>query len=102
MKDTISILLGENIDPKMEVEIVKIGKDINGNLFLDPHQFKLHHYGNHSELVFHISLPGTYNLSKAHEIASEYESKIADFYAIDVTIHVDAIEGIKHLNDFNS
>jgi divalent metal cation (Fe/Co/Zn/Cd) transporter len=57
----------------------------------------MHHYGNHSELVFHISLPGIYSLSKAHEIASEYELRIEKEYAIEVTIHVDAIDGIKPL-----
>jgi cation diffusion facilitator family transporter len=95
MKDTISLLLGENIDPKMEKEIVNLGNEINGNLFLDPHSFKLHHYGHHSELVFHISLPGNYSLAKAHEIASKYELRIEKKYSFDVTIHVDAIDGIK-------
>lgn len=95
MKETISILIGENIDPKMEKDIQDIGNEINGNLFLDPHDFKLHHYGNHSELVFHISLPGSFSLSRAHEIASEYESIIEDKYMMDVTIHVDSIDGLK-------
>ncbi|WP_291856121.1 cation diffusion facilitator family transporter [Marinilabilia sp.] len=99
MRETISILLGENIETEMEEKIVKLGEDINGNLFLDPHSFKMHHYGYHSELVFHISLPGIYSLSKAHEIASEYESRIEKEYSIDVTIHVDAIDGIKPLKN---
>lgn len=97
MKETISILIGENIDPEMEKTIQTLGNNINGNLYLDPHSFKLHHYGNHSELVFHISLPGSYSLSKAHEVASEYESRVKEKYGVEVTIHVDAIEGIKSL-----
>jgi cation diffusion facilitator family transporter len=97
MRETISILLGENIEPEMEQKIVALGETINGNVFLDPHSFKMHHYGHHSELVFHISLPGIYSLSKAHEIASEYELRIEKEYAIEVTIHVDAIDGIKPL-----
>ncbi|WP_462317295.1 cation diffusion facilitator family transporter [Marinilabilia sp.] len=97
MKDTISILLGENIDPEMEKEIAELGNNINGNMFLDPHSFKLHHYGHHSELVFHISLPGTYSLTRSHEIASEYEDRIEQRYSFEVTIHVDAIDGIKKL-----
>lgn len=99
MKETISILLGENIDVSMESEIVQLGMNINGNVFLDPHSFKMHHYGHHSELVFHISLPGTYSLSKAHEIASEYELKVEKEYGFEVTIHVDAIDGIKPLKN---
>jgi cation diffusion facilitator family transporter len=101
MQETISILLGENIETDMEEKVVELGQNINGNVFLDPHSFKMHHYGHHSELVFHISLPGIYSLSKAHEIASEYESRIEKEYAIDVTIHVDAIDGIKLLKNVN-
>lgn len=99
MKETISILLGENIESEMEERILKLGEDINGNIFLDAHSFKMHHYGHHSELVFHISLPGTYSLSKAHEIASEYETRIEKEYGMEVTIHVDAIDGIKPLTN---
>jgi cation diffusion facilitator family transporter len=98
MRETISVLIGENIDPAMERDIQELGHYINGNLYLDPHSFKLHHYGNHSELVFHISLPGSYRLSKAHEVASEYESRVSQKYAVEVTIHVDAIDGIKPLS----
>lgn len=101
MKDTISILLGENIDPEMETEIAELGNNISGNMFLDPHNFKLHHYGHHSELVFHISLPGTFSLTKSHEIASEYEKRVEERYSFDVTIHVDAIDGIKPLENLN-
>ena len=98
MKETISVLLGENIETDMRREIESIGHDINGNLFLYPHDFKIHHYGNHSELVFHIRLPGNYSLSKAHNIASEYEARVEEKYAIGVTIHVDAIDGPKTMN----
>ena len=97
MKETVSVLLGENISHDMKKRIIEIGKEINGNVFLDPHDFRLHHYGNHSELVFHISLPGYYNLTKAHEVASEYEARIEELYSIEVTIHVDAIDGVKYL-----
>jgi len=99
MKDTVSILLGENIDAEMKNKIIEIGKEINGNVFLDPHDFKLHHYGNHSELVFHISLPGYYSLFRTHEIASEYEAKIEELYSIEVTIHVDSIDEVKTLSE---
>ncbi|MGQ1889532.1 cation diffusion facilitator family transporter [Thermophagus sp. OGC60D27] len=91
MKDTISILLGENIETDMKEEIKIIGSGIKENLFLDPHDFKIHHYGNHSELVFHIRLPGDFSLSKAHSIASEYEARIVDKYRIGVTIHIDPV-----------
>lgn len=92
MKDTISVLLGENIEKEMKDEIESIGLNIRNNLFLDPHDFKIHHYGNHSELVFHIRLPGDYSLAKAHAIASEYEALIEDKYSLEVTIHIEPVE----------
>jgi len=91
-KETISILIGENIEADMKEEIEFIGDHIKEDLFLDPHDFKIHHYGHHSELVFHIRLPGDYSLTKAHSIASEYEARIEDKYSIEVTIHIDPIE----------
>ncbi len=91
LKDTMSVMLGENIDPEMRKGIMGMGHHLNGNLFLDPHQFKIHHYGNHSELIFHISLPGNLSLHEAHQIATEYEIRVKKAYNIEVTIHVDAI-----------
>ncbi len=93
LKETISVMLGENIDPDMEQGIVEMGHLVNGNVFVHPHNFKIHHYGIHSELVFHISLPGSYSLERAHEIATLYESKVEKTYNIEVTIHVDAVPG---------
>lgn len=91
LRDTMSVMLGENIDSEMEEGIVKMGKIVNGNVFIDPNNFKIHHYGNHSELVFHISLPGSYSLERAHQIATTYESMVEQAYQIEVTIHVDAV-----------
>ncbi len=93
LKETMSIMLGENIDPQMEKGIVEMGHLVNGDVFVHPHNFKIHHYGNHSELVFHIKLPGSYSLEKAHEIATLYEMKVEKSFNIEATIHVDAVPG---------
>ena len=99
LKDTMSVMLGENIDPEMRQGIVSLGNHVNGNLFLDPHQFKIHHYGNHSELIFHISLPGNFSLQEAHEIATHYESRVRQSFNIEVTIHVDALPEAREMPD---
>ena len=57
---------------------------------LDPHHFKVHYYGNHTELTFHIRLPGELSLEKAHDIASRYELLVEDNLTVTATIHVDA------------
>ncbi len=91
LKDDISPLIGEGIDDKLKDDIIKCGWDISSDLDLQAHNFKIHRYGHHSELSFHIRLPGDYTLSKAHEIANRYEKRIETSLncSISVTIHVD-------------
>jgi cation diffusion facilitator family transporter len=92
MKDSISILLGEGLDLDKQQKIIKMGSQVEPLLDLDPHLFKVHYYGNHTELTFHIRLPGDLSLEKAHDIASRYELLVEDNFNLTVTIHVDADE----------
>jgi cation diffusion facilitator family transporter len=92
MKDSISILLGEGLDLNKQQEIIAMGRQVEPLLDLDAHHFKIHYYGNHTELTFHIRLPGNLSLEKAHDIASRYELLVEDHFNITVTIHVDAEE----------
>ncbi len=92
MKDSISILLGEGLDTDKQQEIVKMGSHVEPLMDLDPHHFKVHYYGNHTELSFHIRLPGELSLEKAHDIASRYELLVEDTLKVTATIHVDAEE----------
>jgi cation diffusion facilitator family transporter len=92
MKDSISVLLGEGLEPEMEKDIIDLGHSIVDKLDLKPHQFQVHKYGNHTELTFHIILPGEYSLYYAHEIATKYEIILAEKLDVAVTIHVDADE----------
>lgn len=89
MKDSISILIGEGLEPELEAEIIAYGEGLAGTLDLRPHHFMIHRYGNHTELTFHIRLPGHFSLSQAHEIASRYENVLEKSLKISVTIHVD-------------
>lgn len=95
MKDSVSLLLGEGIDKATQKEVMGYAKTIENNLPLYPHHFKIHHYGNHTELTFHIMLPGNYSLEQAHTIASRYEDVVEENMGINVTIHVDTIDAHK-------
>lgn len=92
MKDSVSVLLGEGIDNDTEKKIIEYGQSVGGEISLHPHHFKIHQYGNHSELTFHIILPGSLSLERAHNIASNYEKIVEDKLGLTVTIHVDAVE----------
>lgn len=92
MKDSISVLMGEALDRETEAKIVGFGDGLVPGMELHPHHFKIHHYGNHTKLTFHIRLPGNLSLEEAHDIASKYEALIEDNLNLCVTIHVDAVE----------
>lgn len=92
MKDSISILLGEGLDIKKQEEIIRMGANVEPFMDLDAHHFKVHYYGNHTELSFHIRLPGELSLEKAHDIASRYELLVEETLNVTATIHVDAEE----------
>lgn len=92
MKDSISILIGEGLDMDKQQDIIKIGANVEPLMDLDPHHFMVHHYGNHTELTFHIRLPGELSLEKAHDVASRYELLVQEKLHVSVTIHVDAEE----------
>lgn len=89
MKDSVSLLIGEGIDKETEKQVVQCGNLVEAQVSLNPHHFKIHHYGNHTELTFHIMLPGYYSLETAHNIASRYERIIEEKMGLTVTIHVD-------------
>ncbi len=91
LKEALSLFLGERIDENLKDEIQKMGFDTFSR-DLDSHHFLIHKYGHHSELTFHISLPGGMSLSEAHNIATNYENAIQDKYKIGVTIHIDSLE----------
>jgi len=90
MKDSISILLGEGLETEKQQEIIDMGVNIEPLMNLDPHHFLVHYYGHHTELTFHIRLPGKLSLEKAHEIASRYEDLVEQKMNVSATIHVDA------------
>lgn len=91
MKENISILLGESIEDDLKKDIIDIAKEVS--LFdIYPHHFLVHHYGNHTELTFHIRLPGSFSLDEAHVIGTKYERLIKERHNIQATVHIDALK----------
>lgn len=91
LKENISVLLGESIDEELRKDIMDMATRVS-NLDILPHHFLVHHYGNHTELTFHIKLPGSFSLDEAHVIATKYEVLIKERHNIQATVHIDALE----------
>ena len=91
LKDTINPLFGETLDEKLKDKIKALAKDIFENE-LNPHHFHVHNYGHHTELTFHIRLPGDMPLEKATRITSNFVKLIKKNLRITATIYIDAIE----------
>ena len=58
----------------------------------DVHHVHLHRYGDHTEVIFHVTLPGDRLLSWAHGIADVVEERVRDELGMEATVHVDPAE----------
>lgn len=85
---TISSILGEPLDPYLVSEINSIG-DEAGGYASEFHHFHYHNYISHSELTFHLRLPGEMTIEEGHEIADKIENKIREKFGIEATIHIE-------------
>lgn len=91
LKEALSLFLGERIDEELKQNIREIGfQTFTRNL--DAHHFLIHKYGHHSEMTFHITLPGNMSLTEAHDIATQYENQVTAKYNIGVTIHIESLD----------
>ncbi|TVR71729.1 MAG: cation transporter [Marinilabiliales bacterium] len=89
VKDSIDPLLGEKPDKELIDKINNIGNEIySGELY--SHHFNIHKYGNHTELTFHIKLPGNYKLDNANRITALFIKRIRSELDIVATIYIDA------------
>ncbi|MCJ7789565.1 MAG: cation diffusion facilitator family transporter [Candidatus Atribacteria bacterium] len=94
LKESISILIGEEPSETFKADIIKI---ITRSI---PHDVSLHHlhshiYGDSKELTFHIKLSADMKLEEAHKIAEKLEKEIKNEMDIDTTIHMEPIIPIK-------
>lgn len=87
--ETFLMLLGQRPDKNVKEEIIQISERITGR-DLRHHHFHVHVYGNHTEITFHIKLPGDMILSDSHEITKKLTRAIEEEMNIFATIYVDA------------
>ncbi|MBA3061431.1 MAG: cation transporter [Atribacteria sp.] len=88
LKDSISILIGEEPSEDLEVEIRKIvANSVSHDVKL--HHLHSHKYGDNRELTFHIRLPVDMRLEDAHRITEKLEKKIKKEMNIETTIHIE-------------
>ncbi len=95
LRGTISPLLGERLDGEEIAGIRAICSEI-ADIELYFHNPRVHVYGEHKELTFHIGLPAMMRLQEAHEVADRLESRIMEEMGIEATVHIDPlINGIQ-------
>jgi cation diffusion facilitator family transporter len=89
VRDSINPLLGEKPDEEIIEKIHLMSLEIY-EADLQLHHFNIHRYGNHTELTFHIKLPGHYKLDDANRITASFIERIKNDLNIVATIYIDA------------
>ena len=87
-RDSINPLLGKIPEYEMIQGIQTLCKNVCGD-DVHAHHFHIHEYGDHTELTFHINLPGEIDLAQAHHFATQIEMNIRKKLNIESTIHVE-------------
>lgn len=88
LKGTVSALLGEAPDEKLEQEIQKAIEEHEPSVS-DIHHMHMHTYGVTAELTLHIRLKPDMLVSKAHAITRSIETLIKERFHITATVHVE-------------
>lgn len=98
VQEGVYSLLGESATDELISDLKKMSnKVLETNVHV--HHVHLHKYGHHSEVTFHIILPGELSLKEAHEKVKPLRLKIREKLLIEATIHIDPIKkGIKYLS----
>jgi cation diffusion facilitator family transporter len=96
--DAVNPLLGEAVDDELVEKIRAIGKKVYGR-DLHMHHFHIHEYGRHTEMTFHIVLPGNISLKESAEITRKLFKAVREETGIISTIHVDTESKYKNGND---
>lgn len=88
MRDAINPLLGETPDEKLLSNIREICRE-HLNTEVNAHHFHIHKYGDHTELTFHVKMPGSLSLHDAHDLVTTVEKSILERFNIHSTIHME-------------
>lgn len=88
MRDVFNTFLGEKPDDKLVRNVSDIcNRHYESRVY--PHHVHVHHYGDHTELTFHIKLDKDLSLEVAHHITSMIEEDIRSELGIETTIHTE-------------
>jgi len=88
LKDVFNAFLGEKPDKQILKKINDIcAKHYEAAVY--PHHIHVHHYGEHTEMTFHIKLEKYLSLEGAHNITSMIEDDIRNELGIEATIHTE-------------
>lgn len=88
-REAVNPLLGEQANTMLMDQINSICVQVTAIKDIKAHHFHVHKYGDHTELTFHIRLPGSLHLTRAHDIASKIEDAIKKDLNIEATIHTE-------------
>lgn len=88
IKEAINSLLGQSPSPKLIQEITELCYEIYRQ-DVEAHNFHVHTYGNHTELIFHIRLPKEMSIREGHDIITQIEEEIRNRYGYYPTIHAE-------------
>lgn len=94
----VSPLLGNAPDEAFVKNINAICKKETG-LVVYVHHVHQHEYGNHTELTFHIKLPGEMRLCDAHGVSDKIKKAVDNQLNCDTTIHIDPIKELNPVAD---
>ena len=97
IKDSISKLLGEQVDDKIIQKVEAIINAISEEDIV-PHRYQCHNYVSHKELTFHIKMENSTELEAGHDLATKIEEKIFEELGIQSTIHIEP-KDFKHKFD---
>ena len=91
LKKNINALLGEVPGDELETRVKQLaGK--TGFKAEQLHHLHAHHYGDHTELTFHVYMAGDITLEEAHRKVNSLEEEIRSQLGIEATIHMEPLE----------
>ncbi len=91
IKDTISPLISEKVDPEFIKKIVEEIKGFDG--VLGVHDLLYHSYGaNKIYMSLHVEVPEDVKITISHDIIDNIEKYIKDTYNVELVIHMDPID----------
>jgi cation diffusion facilitator family transporter len=93
LNQTFKPLLGENPDSDLTRQINAIGLSVcNADIHL--HHVHIHNYGDHSEITFHMRLPGVMPLRDTYMLTSALRRRLKRDLNLNATIYLEPIDHI--------